>query len=116
MRFHAVAIFNTEHALRSARQEEHGRHGGLLHKEQSICAANNRVFKCWRGLFSTGAVFEKNTATGKGDDDRLALFDIPFDEFLNRDLIVGEDHFSIRDTRVELFREPANYYGYAVFG
>ena len=58
----------------------------------------------------------KKTAAGKADDDRLALFDIPFDEFLNSDLIVGEDHVSIRNTRVEPFREPANYYDCAVFG
>lgn len=75
-----------------------------------------RVLERWRGLFSAGAVFEKNAAARKGDDDRFGLLEIPFYKFLNRDLIVCEDHFTINETRVELFREPANDYGCAALG
>ena len=64
----------------------------------------------WRGLFSTGAVFEINAAAGKADDDRFGLFDIPFYEFLNGNLYPWCRREGIRLTRGRPYKKNDQAY------
>src|SRR5436190_8603066 len=78
--------------------------------------SNMGVLKLGRDFLDTGAVVERKAAAGNGDDDLFGLFEIPFNKFLNGDLIICVDYSTINETPVELFRESSNDYRSAVLG